>query len=109
MCLDGKQILSPVIDNHSGQGWRLALILSLVVTGLFIIMLIICYFVRKNKTPDQHRKTAPAPPNGRMAPEVAAPRSDPPKSTRIAPPPPRGFQMKLPATNHSTQGLNWKS
>ena len=112
MCLDNKQILSPVIDNHSGQGWRLALILALVVTGLFIIMLIICYFVRRNKTipiPEQHRKTAPTPPNGRVAPILAAPRTGPPPSTRIAPPPPRGYQMKLPALSHSAQRQNQKS
>jgi hypothetical protein len=109
MCLDNKQILSLVIDNHSGGGWRLALILSPVATGLFIIMLIICYFGRRNKTisiPEQHKKTAPTPPHGRVDPVLAAPRTGPPPSTRIAPPPPRGYQMKLPALSHSAQRQN---
>ena len=104
MCLDDRQILKPIVENHSGGGWRMAFILSLVVTVLFILMLVICYAIRRNKTSGQ--KIAPAPLAGRVTPSSAS-RTAPPLSSRAAPPPPTGYQAQFPLSNDNIQEETW--
>eukprot|EP00092_Neocalanus_flemingeri_P012615 GFUD01013596.1.p1 GENE.GFUD01013596.1~~GFUD01013596.1.p1 ORF type:complete len:371 (-),score=81.55 GFUD01013596.1:71-1183(-) len=115
MCFDTNQISQPILDYQSGRGWLVALILSLVVTGLFVIMLVICYFVMKRKTqakyvstPSKEERMTPIPLAGRAAPALPAYRTAPPPSTRAAPPPPQAaYRVQLPSPSHSTYGNNW--
>ena len=84
MCLENKKIIKPIIENYSGRRWRRAIILSLVATGLFIFMLVICYLVRRKKPPTPAK--LPPPPSS----------SKPPTAT--------GLRSAVTVTTHNIQG-----
>ena len=115
MCLSQKQITNPILDNQSFPGWKIALILSLIAGGLFVIMLIVIYFVRTYKavdkpSPNQEQNESMTPLAGRVVPRKPEYRAPPP-TTRAAPPPPTPYRIQLPSSNHSTfnDHHNWEA